>query len=174
MKFACFIIHPNKNPPPQNGCRLKSAFFFKSGFTSSTFLIQPDFSQNQPATITLNTGSPQTLQHGCSPRPPGPLWPRLLDGCRGAVDPWGRDDLSSRQKEAGFTRTGGRAGGRTGVGTGPVVRGAGPGQELLLLPMMIPFLWRLGPCYGKRADFGREYPIAFDLTRTSQKGINAE
>ena len=37
-------------------------FLFKStGFTSSTFPIQPDFSQNQPAAITLNIGSPRTL-----------------------------------------------------------------------------------------------------------------
>jgi hypothetical protein len=37
-------------------------FFYKgTGFTSSTFPIQPDFSQNQPAAITLNTDSPQTL-----------------------------------------------------------------------------------------------------------------
>jgi hypothetical protein len=42
---------------------LKSIFFFKNtGFTSSTFPIQPDFSQNQPATITLNTVSPWTLK----------------------------------------------------------------------------------------------------------------
>ena len=34
---------------------------FPNGFTSSTFPIQPDFSQNQPAAITLNTGSPRTL-----------------------------------------------------------------------------------------------------------------
>ena len=41
-------------------------FFFKStGFISSTFPIQPDFSQNQPATITLNTGSPRTLLQIC-------------------------------------------------------------------------------------------------------------
>jgi hypothetical protein len=26
MKSAYFIMHPNKSPPPQNGCRLKSAF----------------------------------------------------------------------------------------------------------------------------------------------------
>jgi hypothetical protein len=32
-----------------------------TSFTSSTFPIQPDFSQNQPAVITLNTGSPRTL-----------------------------------------------------------------------------------------------------------------
>jgi hypothetical protein len=62
MNSAYFTIHPGKNPPPQNGCRLKSVVFFKStGFTSSTFPIQPDFSQNQPAAITLNTGSPKTL-----------------------------------------------------------------------------------------------------------------
>jgi hypothetical protein len=64
MKSAYFTFHPGNNPPPQNGCRLKSVFFFflNAGFTSSTFSIQPDFSQNQPATITLNTGSPRTLQ----------------------------------------------------------------------------------------------------------------
>jgi hypothetical protein len=38
-------------------------FFFSknTGFTSSTFPNQPDFSQNQLAAITLNTGSPRTL-----------------------------------------------------------------------------------------------------------------
>ena len=63
MKSACFTIHPGKIPPPQNGCQLKSVYFiFKStGFTSSTFPIQSDFSQNQPAAITLNTGYPRTL-----------------------------------------------------------------------------------------------------------------
>jgi hypothetical protein len=30
MKFAYFIIYPGKNPPPQNGCRLKSVSFFKA------------------------------------------------------------------------------------------------------------------------------------------------
>ena len=71
MKSAYFTIHPGKNPPPQNGCRLKSVFFIKSAYTtSSTFPIQPDFSQNQPAAITLNTGSPRTL-------PPG-RWPHAL------------------------------------------------------------------------------------------------
>jgi hypothetical protein len=60
MISAYFAIHPDKNP--QNGCWLKSVIFFKStGFTSSTFPIQPDSSQNQLAAITLNTGSPQTL-----------------------------------------------------------------------------------------------------------------
>ena len=38
-------------------------FFFKStGFTSSSLPIQPDFSQNQQAAFTLNTGSPRTLE----------------------------------------------------------------------------------------------------------------
>jgi hypothetical protein len=61
MKSGYFTIHPGKDPPPQNGCRLKSFSFFKStGFTSSTFPIQPDFSQNKPAAITLNAGSPRT------------------------------------------------------------------------------------------------------------------
>jgi hypothetical protein len=61
MKPAYFTIHLGKNPPPQNVCWLNSVFFsFKStDFTSSTFPIQPDFSQNQPAAITLNTGSPR-------------------------------------------------------------------------------------------------------------------
>lgn len=57
----------------------------------------------------------------------------------GAVDPWGRNDLSVREHHGGG---GGRA---HGCGNGPVVRGGGPGrfgseQELLLLPMLIPFL----------------------------------
>jgi hypothetical protein len=64
MKSAYFTIHLGKTPPAQNGCRLKSVSFFKSvGFTSSTFQIHSDFSQNQPTTITLNTGSPWTLLH---------------------------------------------------------------------------------------------------------------
>jgi hypothetical protein len=63
MKSACFTIHPRKNPPPQNDCRLKSGFVFEStGFTSSTFPVQPDFSQNQLTAVTLNTGSPRTLE----------------------------------------------------------------------------------------------------------------
>jgi hypothetical protein len=62
MKSAYFTIHPDKDPPLQNGCRLKSVFVSKStGFTSSTFPIPPDFSQNQPAAVTLNIGSPGTL-----------------------------------------------------------------------------------------------------------------
>jgi hypothetical protein len=62
MKSVYFIIHLGKNPPPQNGRRLKSVSFKKNtGFTVSTFPIQLDFSQNQPATTTLNTGSSRTL-----------------------------------------------------------------------------------------------------------------
>jgi hypothetical protein len=30
MKSAYFTIHPGKNPPPQNGCQLKSVSFFKA------------------------------------------------------------------------------------------------------------------------------------------------
>jgi hypothetical protein len=45
MKYAYLTIHPGKNPPPQNSCRLKSVFFFlflfsflkAPVFTSSTF-----------------------------------------------------------------------------------------------------------------------------------------
>ena len=61
MKSAYFKIHMGKNPPPQNDYQLKSIFLKSTNFTSSTFPIQPDFSQNQPAAITLNTGSPGTL-----------------------------------------------------------------------------------------------------------------
>jgi hypothetical protein len=61
MKSAYFTIHPGKCPPPQNGCRWKS-IFLNTGSTSSTFPIQPDFSQNQPASITLNTDSSGTLR----------------------------------------------------------------------------------------------------------------
>ena len=66
MKSAYFTIHPGKNPPPQNGCRLISNFFLNTGFASSTFPIQPDFSQNQLAVIAINTGSPRTLLRGTS------------------------------------------------------------------------------------------------------------
>ena len=50
MKSAYFTIYPGKNPPPQNGFPLKSGVFFLkrkkgTGFISSTFPIQPDFSQ---------------------------------------------------------------------------------------------------------------------------------
>jgi hypothetical protein len=48
---------------------LNPLFFKSTGFTSSTFPIQPDFSQNQPAVITLNTGSPWTLQKANMPVP---------------------------------------------------------------------------------------------------------
>jgi hypothetical protein len=62
MKSAYLTIHPGKNPPPQNDSWLNSFFpqTKSTDFTSSTFLVQPDFSQNQPAAITQNTGSPQT------------------------------------------------------------------------------------------------------------------
>jgi hypothetical protein len=74
MKSAYFTIPPGQNPPPQNGCWLElSVFLFKStGFTSSTFPIQLDFSQNQPAAITLNTGSPRTLSG---------MWMRMRECC---------------------------------------------------------------------------------------------
>jgi hypothetical protein len=62
MKSAYFTIHPGKNPPSQKWLPVEIRFVLKStGFTSSTFPIQQDFSQNQPATITLNTNSPRTL-----------------------------------------------------------------------------------------------------------------
>jgi hypothetical protein len=62
MQTAYITIHRGKNPPPQNGSWLKSVFLIKStGFTSSTFPTQPDFSQNQPDFITLNICSSRTL-----------------------------------------------------------------------------------------------------------------
>ena len=72
MKYAYFKIHPDNYLPPHNNCQLKSALFvsilfcfvlfcLNIGFTSSIFPIQSDFSQNQLAVITLNTGSPRTL-----------------------------------------------------------------------------------------------------------------
>jgi hypothetical protein len=63
MKSTYFTIQPGIKPPPQNACWLKSVLFLKArtGFTSSTFPIQLDISQNQLAAITLNTGSPRTL-----------------------------------------------------------------------------------------------------------------
>jgi hypothetical protein len=65
IEIRLFHNSSGKNSPPQNGCQLKSVLFFKdTGFTSSTFSIQPDFSQNQLAVITLNTGSPRTLLEG--------------------------------------------------------------------------------------------------------------
>ena len=62
-KSAYFTIHPSKNPPPHNGFWLKSVYFYlkNTGFTSFTFPIQLNFSQNQLAAITLNAGSPRTL-----------------------------------------------------------------------------------------------------------------
>ena len=64
MKSAYFTIHLGKKPPPENNCWLKFILFylFKNiGFTSSTFPIQPNFLQNQPAAIPLKTGSLRTL-----------------------------------------------------------------------------------------------------------------
>ena len=58
--------------------------FLSIGFTSSTFPIQPEFSQNQPAAITLNTGSPQTLMCvGQDIRTPGVLFfcSRVSEAC---------------------------------------------------------------------------------------------
>jgi hypothetical protein len=61
MKSAYFKIHPGKKSSSSKWLPVEISFFLSTGFTSSTFPIQPDFSQNQLAAITLNTGSPQTL-----------------------------------------------------------------------------------------------------------------
>jgi hypothetical protein len=62
MKSTYFTIHPGKKSSSSKWLPVEIRFFFQStGFTSSTFPIQPDFSQNQLAAITLNTGSPHTL-----------------------------------------------------------------------------------------------------------------
>jgi hypothetical protein len=75
MKSAYFIILPSKNSPPQMVVVWNPYFFnflilnvLSTGFTSSIFPIQLDFSQNQPAAITLNTGSPRTLTSSQSPK----------------------------------------------------------------------------------------------------------
>jgi hypothetical protein len=61
MKSTYFTIHSDKNPPPQNDCRLKSPFFLKHRFRILHFPNSTGLSQNQPAAITLHTGSPGTL-----------------------------------------------------------------------------------------------------------------
>jgi hypothetical protein len=62
MKSAYFIINPGRKPPPQNGCQLKSGFFLKAPVSHPPLSqFNRTFQQNQPAAITLNTGSPQTL-----------------------------------------------------------------------------------------------------------------
>ena len=86
VKFAYFASHLGKNPPPRNGCRLNLFFLKSTNFTSSTFPIQPDFSQNQPATITLNTGSPRTL--GWYPRFPTPTAGYFSNSTGSSVTNW--------------------------------------------------------------------------------------
>ena len=61
MEYAYFIIHQGKILLLKMVANWNPFFKKSTGFTSSTFPIQPDFSQNQPAAITLNTGSPRTL-----------------------------------------------------------------------------------------------------------------
>ena len=62
MKSAYFTIRPGKILLLKMVAGWNPLFLKSTGFTSSTFPIQPDFSQNQPATITLvNTGVPRTL-----------------------------------------------------------------------------------------------------------------
>ena len=62
MRSAYFTIHPGKNPPPQNGCQLKPVSFFKASVSHPPLSqLNRNFSQNQPAAITLNTGSARTL-----------------------------------------------------------------------------------------------------------------
>jgi hypothetical protein len=61
MKSAYFTIHPGKISSSSKWLPVEIRFVFvfkNTGFTSSTFPIQPDFSQDQPA--THNTGSPRT------------------------------------------------------------------------------------------------------------------
>ena len=53
-------------------------FILNIGFTSSTFPIRPDFSQNQLAAITLNTGSPKSLAPMPRPRLQVPLFAAIL------------------------------------------------------------------------------------------------
>jgi hypothetical protein len=69
MKSAYFTLHPGKNLSfskwlqVEIRCSFVFVFFYRksTGFASSTFPIQLDFSKNQLAAITLNTGSPRAL-----------------------------------------------------------------------------------------------------------------
>jgi hypothetical protein len=62
MKSTYFTIRMGKILLPKLVASRNPIFFLKNiGFTSSTFPIQLDFSQNQPTAITLNTSSPRTL-----------------------------------------------------------------------------------------------------------------
>ena len=76
MKSTYFTIHPGKSPPPENDCWLKSVFcvFKSTGFTSSTFPIQP-------AAMTLtNTGCPRRPGHCDTWRLVGSIAPYLQAG----------------------------------------------------------------------------------------------
>ena len=58
MKSVYFTIHPSKKYSSLKWLPVEIQFLVKcTGFTSSTFPIQPDFSQNQPAAIALNPGN---------------------------------------------------------------------------------------------------------------------
>jgi hypothetical protein len=62
MKSTYFTNPSGEKSSSSKWLPVEIRFLFKStGFTSSTFSIQPDFPQNQPAAITLYTGSPRTL-----------------------------------------------------------------------------------------------------------------
>ena len=53
MEYAYFIIHQGEILLLKMVANWNPFFKKSTGFTSSTFPIQPDFSQNQPAVITL-------------------------------------------------------------------------------------------------------------------------
>jgi len=71
-EICIFQNSSGKYPPPQNDCQLKSSFFLKKKTPVShppLSQFKPDFSQNQSAVITLNTGSPRTLGNALQPSP---------------------------------------------------------------------------------------------------------
>jgi len=62
MTYAYFIIHLGLSSSSEwFPVEIRFKKIKSTCFTSSTFPIQADFSQNQPAAITLNTCSPRTL-----------------------------------------------------------------------------------------------------------------
>jgi hypothetical protein len=71
MKSAYFTIHPGKNPTSQNDFWLKSVFLESTGFTSSTFPIQSDFSKKPTGlhyTKYWTLISPSFFRRGQTPR----------------------------------------------------------------------------------------------------------
>jgi hypothetical protein len=76
MRFAYFTIHPGKNPPPQNGCRLKSEFFFRKAPVLRPPLTQ--FNRTFHKTNRPPLHYTPVLPGHCTMAPPLPI----LDTCK--------------------------------------------------------------------------------------------